>query len=54
VRIPEFSALADPIADAQGEFPQVPRDLLAVAGELRRVLVPFFDDVGSILGHRTG
>jgi hypothetical protein len=48
-RIPDFSALSDPLADIHGELPQVLRDLLPVAGELRRVLVSFFDDIGKIL-----
>jgi hypothetical protein len=48
-RIAEFSALSDPLADVHGELPQVPRDLLPVASELRQVLVSFFDDVGRIL-----
>jgi len=33
------------------ELPQVLRDLPPIGGELRRVLVSFFDDVGRILGH---
>ena len=48
-RVPGFSALTDPLADVHGELPQVPRDLRPVAGELRPVLVSFFDDVGRIL-----
>ena len=32
-----------------GELPQVRLDHLPVTGELRRVLVSFFDDVGRIL-----
>jgi hypothetical protein len=51
--IPDFSALSDLFAGAPGKLPEVPRDLLPVAGELRRVLAPFFDDVGRISGHRT-
>jgi hypothetical protein len=52
--ISDGSALSDPLAGVHGELPQVPRDLRPVSGELRRVLVSFFDDVGRILGHRTG
>ena len=48
-RIANFSALEDPLADTLGELPQVLRDLLPVASELRRVLVSFFDDLGKIL-----
>jgi hypothetical protein len=48
-RLPDFSALADPLAGVHAELPRVPRDLRAVAGELRRVLVSFLDDVARIL-----
>jgi serine/threonine protein kinase len=48
-RIADFSALSDPLADIHAELPQVLCDLLPVAGELRRVLVFFFDDLGKIL-----
>jgi hypothetical protein len=47
--IPDFSALSDLFAGAPGKLPEVPRDLLPVAGELRRVLVSFFDSVEKIL-----
>jgi hypothetical protein len=33
------------------ELPQVLRDLPPIGGELRRVLVSFFDGVWRILGH---
>jgi hypothetical protein len=39
----------DPFADTLREPPEVPRDLLPVAGELGRVLVSFFDDITRIL-----
>jgi hypothetical protein len=48
--IPDFSALSDLFAGAPGKLPEVPRDLLPVAGELRRVLAPFFEASGESQG----
>jgi hypothetical protein len=47
--IPDFLAPSDLLAGVDDELSQVRRDLIPVAGELGRVLFPFFDDVRRIL-----